>query len=245
MRTYAIGDIHGQLDMLHGAHALIEADRHRTNDATAPVVHLGDLVDRGPDSKGVIQFLIDGENDAQPWITLKGNHDRMFNWFMLPTPKQDPHYYMGFHWLHDRIGGVATLQSYDIEVHEKIRMGAIHEQALANVPPAHLAFLEARPLSFQRGEVFYVHAGIRPGVALADQTEEDLLWIREGFLDDPRDHGPLIVHGHTALDQATHFGNRIDLDAGAGYGRPISVAVFEGRNAFTLSESGRTPLLPV
>ena len=90
----------------------------------------------------------------------------------------------------------------------------------------------------------FVHAGIRPGVAVQDQVEDDLIWIRDGFLEDDRDHGKLVVHGHTALDEATHFGNRVDIDTGAGYFRPLTVAVFEDRDCWVLTEHGRVALRP-
>ena len=89
-RTYAIGDIHGHLDLLRAAHDWIEADRARTGDAAAPVVHLGDLVDRGPDSAGVIDYLICGQEDGQNWVVLKGNHDRMFSTFLADPTAQHP-----------------------------------------------------------------------------------------------------------------------------------------------------------
>lgn len=90
----------------------------------------------------------------------------------------------------------------------------------------------------------FVHAGVRPGVPLDAQVEDDLVWIRSPFLEDTRNHGALIVHGHTALDAATHHGNRVNLDTGAGYGRPITAAIFEGRDAFILTDEGRVPLRP-
>jgi serine/threonine protein phosphatase 1 len=92
--------------------------------------------------------------------------------------------------------------------------------------------------------VVFVHAGIRPGVALADQTEDDLLWIRSDFLDDTRDHGVLVVHGHTVVDTPTHYGNRLNLDSGAAYGGPLTVAVIEGSDVFHLTPAGRVPLRP-
>ncbi|MDP3960419.1 MAG: serine/threonine protein phosphatase, partial [Pseudorhodobacter sp.] len=103
-------------------------------------------------------------------------------------------------------------------------------------------FLEALPTSYRRGTSIFVHAGIRPGIALEAQTETDLIWIREPFLTDPRDHGALIVHGHTALDAATHYGNRLNLDSGAAYGGPLSAVVIEGSAVFLLTAAGRVPL---
>jgi serine/threonine protein phosphatase 1 len=88
-----------------------------------------------------------------------------------------------------------------------------------------------------------VHAGLRPGIPLADQTETDLVWIRQPFLDDKRDHGALVVHGHTAIEMATHYGNRVNLDSGAAYGGPLSAVVIEGRRAYELTASGRMRLI--
>jgi serine/threonine protein phosphatase 1 len=106
-------------------------------------------------------------------------------------------------------------------------------------------FLAARPLWHATPALLFVHAGIRPGVAIEAQEEDDLVWIRDEFLYDTSDHGRLVVHGHTALQTPTHFGNRVDLDAGAGYGRPLAVAVFEERQAFVLTKTGRERLRPV
>ena len=113
------------------------------------------------------------------------------------------------------------------------------------VSPEHCGFIEALPVLYQRGDVVYVHAGVRPGVPLADQVETDLLWIRGGFLDDHTDHGPLIVHGHTALDAPCHYGNRLNIDSGAAYGGPLTAVVIEGRDVFHLTNQGRKRLLPL
>jgi serine/threonine protein phosphatase 1 len=92
--------------------------------------------------------------------------------------------------------------------------------------------------------VVFAHAGIRPGVALDAQTEDDLVWIRHDFLDDPRDHGALVVHGHTAVDAATHYGNRLNIDSSAAYGGPVTAVVIEGRAVWVLGPDGRSPLWP-
>jgi serine/threonine protein phosphatase 1 len=244
VRTYAIGDIHGQRDALARAHARIDADRRATGDHAAPVVHLGDLVDRGPDSRGVLDTLIAGIAAGAPWVVLKGNHDRLFARFLDDPDAPDPGLRAGFAWLHPRIGGGATLASYGLHAPADRPLAPVHAEALRAVPAAHRAFLAACPDRFARGAAVFVHAGIRPGVPLDRQTEDDLLWIREPFLSDPRDHGALIVHGHTALDRATLYANRLNLDSGAGYGGPVSAAVIEGRSAFLLTDAGRVPLVP-
>jgi serine/threonine protein phosphatase 1 len=112
------------------------------------------------------------------------------------------------------------------------------------VPAAHRAFLDALPTSHVHGDAIFVHAGIRPGIPLALQRETDLVWIRTDFLTDTRDHGALIVHGHTAIDRATHYGNRLKIDSSVAYGGPLSAVAIEGRAAFLLTPEGRLPLLP-
>lgn len=244
MRSYAIGDIHGHLDLLRGAHDLIAQDRAATGDLVAPVIHLGDLVDRGPDSAGVIEHLRNGIAQGEPWVALKGNHDRMFAGFLNDINHHDPGLRSDLAWLHPRLGGGATLASYGVRSATDRPIAPVHAEARAAVPPAHLRFLESLPSSLLRGEVLFVHAGIRPGVDLVLQSETDLVWIRAGFLEDPRDHGALVVHGHTALDQPTHYGNRVNLDSGAAYGGPLTAVVIEGRKVWHLTDRGRVPLPP-
>lgn len=244
MRFYAIGDIHGQLGKLDDAHREIARDRERTGDGAAEVIHLGDLVDRGPDSRGVIQYLMDGIARGEPWRVLKGNHDRMFSDFVREA-REDPRLFSGLHYLHASIGGAATLQSYGVVRGLLSRRRDLATAATEAVPEAHLDFIDGLPLFIRAEELLFVHAGIRPGVALEDQEEEDLIWIREGFLDDDTDHGHLVVHGHTPVDEVTHYGNRVALDTGAGFGGPVTAVVFEGREAWVLSNGERQALSPV
>lgn len=244
MRIYAIGDIHGQLEKLRAAHALIAADRERTGDQTAPVVHLGDFIDRGPDSKGVIDHLIAGRERGAPWICLKGNHDRIFLGYLTTGDPTDHVLRKGLTWLDPPMGGLETLASYGVTKRFWTSDAALLEAARKAVPDAHLAFLQGLEARFETPEFFFCHAGIRPGVALDQQVEDDLVWIRSPFLEDTRDHGKIVVHGHTPVDTPEHYGNRIDLDTGAGFGRALTVAVFEGQACFVLGQEGRVPLLP-
>ncbi|WP_417838176.1 metallophosphoesterase family protein [Tritonibacter scottomollicae] len=237
---YAIGDIHGQTAQLDRALELIAAD----GGPEAEVVFVGDYVDRGPDSRGVIARLMQGQAEGRNWTCLKGNHDRMFEWFMEDTPRHDPHLLVGYHWFHERIGGVATLGSYGLEVPDRIRLEDLHRQAKATVPEDHVAFLRNLSLSHLSGDLLFVHAGVRPGTALADQAENDLVWIRDGFLDHAAPHPWLVVHGHTAEQHPVHYGNRVDIDCGAGYGRALVPVVFEGTQAWCLTDEGRQRLLP-
>lgn len=244
MRSYAIGDIHGHIDLLLHAHDLIAADRRATGDHDAPVIHLGDLVDRGPDCRGVVQYLMDGTARGENWVTLKGNHDRMFTRFLRDPKEHEPGLRPDLAWLHPRLGGAETLASYGVRHAMDRPLGPVHAESVAAVPQGHRDFLESRPAWLQRGEVVFVHAGIRPGVPMTDQQETDLVWIRTGFLDDRRDHGFLVVHGHTALDHATHYGNRVNIDSSAAYGGPLTTVVLEGRDVWRLTDTGRVPLQP-
>ncbi|SLN33691.1 metallophosphoesterase [Roseisalinus antarcticus] len=238
---YVIGDIHGQAAELDRALALIEAD----GGPDAPITFLGDYTDRGPDSRGVLQRLIEGRDAGRPWRFLLGNHDRMFLRFVTQADQHDTHILSGKGWLHPALGGPMTLASYGIDVGDTTRtVYDISLEARARIDPAHMAFLRDLPLYIEEGPNLFVHAGIRPGVPLAEQTEEDLIWIREGFLDHEDPFPWTIVHGHTALDAPAHFGNRIDLDGGAGYGRPLVPAVFDGQDWHTLSDIGRHLLWP-
>jgi len=244
MRAYAIGDIHGYLGELERAHALIAEDRARSGDRAAPVIHIGDLCDRGPDTMGVIDFLLAGIGRGEPWRTVKGNHDRMMERFLEDEPRHDPHLVVGMHWLHPRLGGIETLASYGIAIGEDERMTHLHRRVREAVPEAHRAFLSALPCHIEVGDLLFVHAGIRPGVPLAEQTEDDLLWIREPFLSSKADHGWLVVHGHTPSEVVEHHGNRLGIDTGAGFGKPLVPVVIEGRDVWALTEAGRVAVIP-
>lgn len=239
MRTYAIGDIHGHLDKLQALHTYIAEDRRTQGDTEAPVIHIGDLVDRGPDSRGVIDFLLAGQARKENWVVLKGNHDRMFSGFLSDADHHDARLRRDLWWLHERLGGVETLASYGVANAGARTLHDVQAEAAEKVPAAHRAYLEALPTWHLRGTCLFVHAGVRPGVDLHDQTEDDLLWIRDTFLDDTRDHGALIVHGHTPVDAVTHYCNRLNLDTGAGYGKAMSAVVIEGAEVFRLTPKGR------
>ncbi|MBL9051672.1 MAG: serine/threonine protein phosphatase [Tabrizicola sp.] len=240
MQLYAIGDIHGHLGLLQAAHDLIAADM--AAHGPGPVIHVGDLVDRGPDCRGVVDFLMQGQAEGRDWIVLKGNHDRMFTRFLRDPEEPEPGLRSSYSWLHPKIGGAATLASYGVKNASDRPTAKVHADARLAVPEAHLGYLDALPTMHRAGEALFVHAGIRPGVPLDQQTETDLLWIRDAFLIEVESFGPLVVHGHTAIDQATHYGNRLNLDSGAAYGGPLSAVVIEGREAALLTPMGRRKL---
>ncbi len=239
-RIYAIGDIHGELDMLKDAVSRIERD----SGADARVVFLGDYIDRGPQSRAVIDYLIEARAAGRNYHYLLGNHDRMFAMFMEDTPRTDPRLSRDFHWLHRRLGGVATLASYGVDVADGEPLSNIHQRARAAVPDEHVQFLHSLTYSLQLEELLFVHAGIRPGIPFEQQNKNDLIWIRQEFLNDTRQHPWLVVHGHTPVAEARHYGNRVNLDTGAGYGSQLTTAVFEGSKCWLLSNAGRVALIP-
>jgi serine/threonine protein phosphatase 1 len=203
--TYAVGDIHGSLDKLR---ALVEACREHANGQAFRFVFLGDYIDRGPDSAGVLRFMMSLQADLpKQIIALKGNHEA---WALSLLDGTMP--VSG--WL--RNGGAATLASY----------GA---KDIGDLPRAHLDWMHSLRLSYDDGRRFFVHAGVNPEKPLDAQDEQDLLWIRLPFLTDERDYGRLIVHGHTPLSEGAPElrGNRLNLDTGAAFGGPLTAAIFD------------------
>ncbi|MEM9869719.1 MAG: metallophosphoesterase family protein [Pseudomonadota bacterium] len=237
---YAIGDVHGHKGQLDRVLHLIETD----GGADAHIVFLGDYADRGPDSRAVLDTLVEGKAQGRNWTFLKGNHDRMFEWFMEVPPRHDPYMMVSLYWLHERLGGDTTLASYGVDADAERREKDVHADALAAVPQSHVDFLRGLQLTYETDGLFFAHAGIRPGVPLAQQDEEDLLWIRQEFHHYGKPHPKLIVHGHTPVREATHYGNRVNLDTAAGYGQPLTAAVFEGERVWRLTAKGRLPMEP-
>ncbi|MDU8926300.1 metallophosphoesterase [Alisedimentitalea sp. MJ-SS2] len=242
MRAYAIGDIHGQLRKLQHAHMLIEQDRVETGDDAALVIHLGDLVDRGANSRKVIELLMQGQAEGQPWIVLKGNHDRMMALYLQTPSARDHRLRTDLEWLHPRIGGLTALESYGVDT--TLPADAMHRAARTAVPQEHVEYLEDL-LPFYRMEgLFFCHAGVKPGVPLQEQVEDDLIWIRDEFHQSHLDHGALIIHGHTPVYSVSHYGNRVDIDTGSAFGHDLSTVVIEDGQVFLLTDEGRKAVLP-
>jgi serine/threonine protein phosphatase 1 len=238
--VYAVGDIHGQLEQLEEALRRIEAD----GGPDARVVFLGDYVDRGPESAGTLARLRAGLAEGRPWHCLLGNHDLMFLRFVREGQQHDRRILSGNGWLTPPLGGRATLASYGVDPAPGRPLEEIAAEAARRVPEADLAFVESLPRRLDTPARLFVHAGVRPGVPLDRQDPEDLVWIRDGFLEHPAPWPKLVVHGHTALPEPAHFGPRVDLDGGAGYGRELFPAVFEGERVWLLNARGRRRLLP-
>ena len=220
-KTYAIGDVHGCLDQLQDLVELCELD---AGSGKSKFVFLGDYIDRGPNSRGVVQFLI----DLQKWspdhiICLRGNHEDL-----LLAALTDPH--QALDWRLN--GGDATLDSYRVASPD-------------DIPVAHMEWLRSLPFFHDDGLRFFVHAGVDPARPLDQQDPHDLLWIRKPFLSSEKDFGRLIVHGHTPIASGIPElrSNRLNIDTGAVYGRALTSAVFEPQKLTPVRFLSALPIL--
>lgn len=226
-RVYAVGDVHGRADLLDAMIALIRDDlTARPPEGIRPwLVMLGDYVDRGPDSRGVLARLVAG-----PWpvglrrVFLKGNHEDMMLRLLRGAPG------LAGLWLAN--GGAETLGSYGVAATDT---GALPARLDAALPADHRRFLEGLDLLHASGDYLFVHAGIRPGVPLDRQAPEDLMWIREPFLSAAHALGAVVVHGHTIHAAPVEQGNRIGIDTGAYASDVLTCLVLEGATRRYLS----------
>jgi len=238
-RLYAIGDVHGRLDLLDQLLARIAQDDAARGAARTRLILLGDLIDRGPDSRGVVEraiALCAGDADV---TVLQGNHEEM----MLAALRSEGSEAMRFF---IRCGGRETLLSYGIspDEFEEGSLGDLRALALERVPEAHVAFLDALPRMVVAGGYAFVHAGIRPGVALDDQSDADLRWIRGTFLTSRRNHGHVIVHGHSVSESVEECPNRIGIDTGAYASGVLTAIGLEGDARWYLATGAETPVDP-
>ena len=209
-RVYAIGDIHGTLAPLRELLRLIQEHAAQHNSCTRNVVvYLGDYVDRGTDSRRVIDLLLGEPLPGFESVHLKGNHEESLLLFLADEQ-------CGPQWL--IYGGDATLYSYGVRPPPPTDLAGLKRARLEfsqKLPPTHLDFLRRLSLLHCEGDYVFVHAGVRPRVRLDRQNPEDLLWIREEFLQSDADFGKVIVHGHSISEAPTVRGNRIGIDTGA------------------------------
>ncbi|MFQ6017574.1 MAG: metallophosphoesterase family protein [Kiloniellaceae bacterium] len=223
-RVYAVGDSHGCLDRLRVLHQAILEDHAGAGLARKVAVYLGDYIDRGPDSRGLIDCLIEQPLPGFESVHLKGNHDDFMLRFLAGED-------VLLVWLMN--GGDATLRSYGIESAAAGFGGLdgvawLRAELTARLPDEHRRFLESLRMSHVEGDYLFVHAGIRPGVPLGAQNPEDLLWIREPFLTSDADCGKVVVHGHTPVPAPELRPNRIGIDTGACFGGRLTALVLEG-----------------
>lgn len=221
-RVYAVGDIHGRLDLLDSALDRIAADDAARDGAETTLIFLGDLVDRGPDSAGVVERLrrlADTDVDAR---FLLGNHEEVFLLALAGDARAVR--------LFCRIGGRETLLSYGVDAgnYEALSYAEVGERLAALVPPAHRAFLAGFEQLIVMGDYAFAHAGVRPGVPLAEQSAEDLRWIREPFLDHRGTLEKVVVHGHTIREEVEFRRHRIGIDTGGYATGRLSVLGLEG-----------------
>jgi serine/threonine protein phosphatase 1 len=222
-RVYAVGDIHGRADLLRRLRAAITEDAKTASSLRRVVVYLGDYVDRGQDSKAVLDVLCHEPLEGFDSVHLLGNHEDAMLQFLL-----DPG--IGPSWFSN--GGDATLYSYGIghppAADRDERMRLMSEALREKLPPAHLEFLAKLRLTHAEGNYLFVHAGIRPGRPVEEQEKDDLLWIREEFLRSSVHHGLCVVHGHTITPEVDVRPNRVGIDTGAFYTGVLTALVLEG-----------------
>lgn len=229
VRVYAIGDIHGRVDLLDTLHALIDQDFAHSSATVVHVIYLGDYVDRGPGSAAVLERLAKGHSSFVNLGLVRGNHEEMLLRFLKDHS-------VGPSWLH--LGAIETLRSYGIDTLEVVRKDGYAElsrQLNEALPVHHLALLNGLKPSITVGDYFFCHAGVRPGVPLDQQRDADLAWIRAPFLDAKDDFGKVVIHGHTPTEQPDFRSNRINIDTRAYASGRLTCLVLEGRTRRILS----------
>jgi serine/threonine protein phosphatase 1 len=219
-RVYVIGDIHGRLDLFDRLIDEIERDAEERG-ASSLTVTLGDYIDRGPDSRGVLDRLLSNPFPGD-YVALKGNHEALLETFLEDSA-------IGAHWR--QLGGLETLRSFGVSIAATM-VGKNYEEAAEQLrvalSPAHTKFLASLKTSLTVGRYFLCHAGIRPGVALERQRPQDLMWIRGEFLRSRLDFGKIVVHGHTPTAEPEVLPNRINIDTGAFATGRLTCVVLEG-----------------
>ncbi|MFL6736624.1 MAG: metallophosphoesterase [Sphingomonas sp.] len=227
-RAYAVGDIHGRLDLLDELLEKIHEDIARRKSRKVLLVFVGDLIDRGPNSAQVIERLRTYDHPGVQTVFLLGNHEEV----LLRILAGDADLITKWRWF----GGSECLASYGVDA--SILTGLSDEEALevvrSAVPKEHVEFLESFDDSCRFGDYLFVHAGIRPGIEIDQQRQSDLRWIREPFLFDETDHGFVVVHGHTIRPEVEIRSNRIGIDTGAFQTGVLTAIAIEGSGTWLL-----------
>lgn len=224
----AIGDVHGRLDLVENLWAQIDAASRLSSARSRTLVFVGDYVDRGPQSRQVVERLLGGFAGFDT-VFLKGNHDETLLQFLAdPT--------IGEAWRN--FGGLETLASYGIAHPQGKNWSQTRSEFAAALPRAHLEFLKNLKLHLTIGDYVFVHAGLKPRVPLEEQSETDLLWIRDEFLDSTVNFGRVVVHGHTPTEAPVVRANRIGIDTGAYMTDNLTAIILEERTRRFLSTGG-------
>jgi serine/threonine protein phosphatase 1 len=238
-RAYAVGDVHGRLDLLDQLLERIEADIAAGPKQKTFIIFLGDLIDRGPDSAGVIERLRTYRHPDAKLIFLAGNHEEVLLRILAGERDILPS------WL--KFGGAECARSYGLDPDALKRIdedGAI-QLVQAKVPGSHREFLEGFADTFRFGDYLFVHAGIRPGIAVEEQDRNDLRWIREPFLTDAKEHGFVVVHGHTIVERVEERPNRIAIDTGAYHSGVLTALAIEGDRRWFLTSADEAAPAPL
>ena len=223
-RIYAVGDIHGRADLLIETTERIDEDVRRRPVNHVVEIYLGDYIDRGPDSKGVIDQLAVRMVDNHA-MCLRGNHEALLEEFL-----RDAGAFADW----QQLGALQTLASYGIHPRRGETPAELRRRFLGVFPRLHELFLKRLEYGYSCGDFLFVHAGIRPGIPIERQNLNDLLWIRHEFLDSGRDHGKFIVHGHTPVPHPDIRSNRIDIDTGAWKSGTLTCVAIEGTTILIL-----------
>ena len=219
LRIYAVGDIHGRADLLAQLLEMIAQDDASRAHATSRLVFLGDYIDRGPDSHGVVEILLHGLPEGWQCDFLMGNHERMMMDALADVEALPL-------WIAN--GGAAAVKSYVRAARTAGEDRADWGDLADLLPPEHRRFFDDLRLSVEQGDFLFVHAGVRPGIALERQDPHDLVWIRRPFLDHQGSFGKVIVHGHTPVEAPEVHLNRIAIDTGAVFTGRLTALVLEG-----------------
>ncbi len=226
MLVYAVGDIHGRSDCLRRAHDLIDRDaaERGVGDRTLEI-YIGDYVDRGPDSKGVVDLLI-ARSLMGSLVALRGNHEIVMGSFLRGQTDFEE-------WR--RLGGLETILSYGVAARGLLEKGGVRPRDLAErLPAPHLHFFSSLKSVYPLGRYCFAHAGIKPGVAIGRQSIAELAWIRDEFLTFGGDFGSIVVHGHTPVAAVEFLRNRINIDTGAYLSNRLSVLRIDAKGASAL-----------
>lgn len=223
IRVYVVGDIHGRADLLADLHARIERHARQASQGMRKIlIYIGDFVDRGPQSRQVIEMLLKSPPAGFETAFIRGNHEDIMQSFL------DDHA-VGHDWL--MFGGTDTIRSYGLRPPRsasETEYKNLQRGFRIALPRRHREFLAGLQLFTVIGNYVFVHAGIRPGIRLDQQTPRDLMWIREPFLRSRKDHGYIVVHGHTIVEAPEIRPNRIGIDTGAYGSNVLTCLVLEG-----------------